>query len=194
MLGLEWGRVKLVLYDSNWPKLFSIEAERLSKALNINIHDIQHVGSTAIPHMIAKPVLDIAIILPTFESGFKLIEPLRATGYTYMGENGIPNRHFAFRGDPVTHHVQMFEHGSEEWQNMICFRNYMIQNPELAAQYAQLKLALGQKFPNDRGSYRIGKIPFIKRMVAIAVEEYRGYAEEVRNKLSWPPHMPILAH
>ena len=70
----------------------------------------------------------------------------------------------------------------------------MIQNPELAAQYAQLKLALGQKFPNDRGSYRIGKIPFIKRMVAIAVEEYRGYAEEVRNKLSWPPHMPILAH
>lgn len=63
---------------------------------------------------------------------------------------------------------------------MICFRNYMIQNPELAAQYAQLKLALRQKFPNDHGSYHIGKVTFIKRMIESTVEEYlRAYAEEM---------------
>jgi GrpB-like predicted nucleotidyltransferase (UPF0157 family) len=83
-----------------------------------------------------------------------------------MGENGIPDRHFAYRGTPVTHHLHMMKVGSREWHNMVCFRDYLRQNCKTAGDYAVLKLGLATKHLCDRTAYRLGKVGFIHTVLS----------------------------
>ena len=94
--------------------------------------DIQHVGSTSIPGMIAKPIIDIAIAVKNFEEASVCIEPIERLGYEYKGEFGIPRRHYFTKGNPRTHHIHMNEISSHDWSDQITFRNYLLQHQAMA--------------------------------------------------------------
>ena len=108
-LGLKRGELHLSPYRDEWPLLFESEKKIIEAAVGDHVSDIQHVGSTAIVGMPAKPILDIAIAVEEFERTRVCIDPLIALGYTFRGENGIPRRHYFQKGEPCTHHVHMVE-------------------------------------------------------------------------------------
>ncbi len=171
MLGLEKGTVRLIPYTDEWGRLFEEEKSRLQAAVGKYVLDIQHVGSTSIPGMGAKPIIDIGIAVKNFEEASICIPPIEQLGYEYKGENGIPRRHFFAKGNPTTHHIHITEIGSRDWNNQITFRDYLTQHPEIAKAYAELKMELAQRYPTDRESYLEGKAPFIERVLQLARAE-----------------------
>jgi GrpB-like predicted nucleotidyltransferase (UPF0157 family) len=168
MIGLERGIVKVAPYTAEWERLFEEEKALLQAAIGRYVLDIQHVGSTAIPGIVAKPIIDIAIAVANFEEASVCIEPVERLGYEYRGENGIPRRHYFVKGDPRTYHIHMNELGSRDWQKLVRFRDYLVQHPDLAEAYAALKTELAGRYPTDREAYQEGKAPFIERVLGEA--------------------------
>jgi GrpB-like predicted nucleotidyltransferase (UPF0157 family) len=168
MLGLESGVVRLSPYQPAWQRLFEEEKARLQQAVGPYVLDIQHVGSTSIPGLVAKPILDIAIAVRNFEEATVCIEPIERLGYVYRGELGIPRRHYFRKGQPRTHHLHVNEIESADYENQILFRDYLIRHPDLAQAYGALKLDLARRFPTDRDAYLAGKAPFIEHVLALA--------------------------
>ena len=113
MLGLPSGQLQIVSYEPNWPRLYLAEAARLFASLGNDALDVQHIGSTAIPGLPAKPILDIGVAVANFEEAIRCVPLLEQLGYTYRGENGIPRRHYFVKGNPRTHHLHMLEIASE---------------------------------------------------------------------------------
>ena len=173
MIGLERGIVKLTPYTAEWKRLFEKEKARLQAAIGDYVLDIQHVGSTSIPGMAAKPILDIGIAVRNFEKAAVCIEPMIQLGYEYHGEHGIPRRHLFVKGDPRTHHVHMNEITSRDWEALVFFRDYLIQHREAAQEYAELKSVLAQRFPTDRQAYLDGKSVLIERVLQSARSQRR---------------------
>ena len=168
MIGLERGVVRLVPYAAEWVQLFEVEKTALQLVLGAYVLDIQHVGSTAIPGMLAKPIIDIAIAVTDFEQARVCIPLMEGLGYEYRGEQGIPRRHMFAKGNPRTFHVHMLESESLEWQNRLLFRDYLCQHPDAAREYAQLKLQLATQYPQDRVAYTDGKASFIQQLLQLA--------------------------
>lgn len=108
--------------------------ERLRAVLGGFVLDIQHVGSTSIPGIPAKPILDIAVAVANFEEASRCLAPIEALGYTYRGEASIPRRHYFVKGaaDNRTHHLHMNEIQSDDWQQQIAFRDILRQHSDLA--------------------------------------------------------------
>src|SRR5256714_5684284 len=162
MLGLPSGQIQLSPYESECQTLFLEERDRLQANIGGYVLDIQHIGSTSIPGMPAKPILDIGIAVANFEEAVRGVPPMEQLGYTYKGENGIPRRHYFVKGDPRTHHVHMVEIESEGWRNHLLFRDYLIRNPDTAREYARVKQELAKQFATEREAYQAGKDHFIK--------------------------------
>jgi GrpB-like predicted nucleotidyltransferase (UPF0157 family) len=165
MLGLKKEELKFFKYNPEWQKLFEKEKKLLQSIIGNEILDIQHIGSTSITGMIAKPILDIGIAVDNFEEATVCIKPLEEIGYIYKGESGIPRRHWFAKGNIVTHHVHILEIASQTWNNNLIFRDYLIQYPEIAQQYANLKLKLFQEVKGDRDAYQQAKSPFIEQIL-----------------------------
>jgi len=165
MLGIPRDIVRLVPYTPEWVRLFDEERRQLQDAVGEHVLDIQHIGSTAIPGMIAKPLLDIAIAVADFEAARVCVEPIAALGYEYRGEGGIPRRHYFVKGEPRTHHVHMVEIGSQDWRQCLLFRDHLIRHPEAARQYAELKRLLAAEHRTDRAHYQAGKAAFVERIL-----------------------------
>jgi GrpB-like predicted nucleotidyltransferase (UPF0157 family) len=131
------------------------------------IIDIQHVGSTAIPGISAKPIIDIQIAATSLEEMKVIAIPaLQKLGYEYWFENPDPERMFFVKGMPPfgekrTHHVHIVEPSSKHWQGKILFRDYLIAHPEVAETYQQLKIKLAQQYTHDREQYTDAKTNFI---------------------------------
>jgi GrpB-like predicted nucleotidyltransferase (UPF0157 family) len=170
MLGLQSGQLQLSPYEPNWSQLFLAEKEQLCASLGNHILDIQHIGSTSIPGMPAKPILDIGVAVANFEEASRCIPLLEQLGFTYKGENGIPRRHYFVKGNPRTHHLHMLEVASAEWKNHLLFRDYLRNNPETAQAYARLKQTLATQFANNREAYQSGKESFIQAVLQKAKE------------------------
>jgi GrpB-like predicted nucleotidyltransferase (UPF0157 family) len=168
MLGLEKGLVRLVPYTAEWKRYFELEKASLQAVLGSNILDIQHVGSTSIPGMIAKPIVDIAIAVVDFEEARVCIPLIEGLGYVYRGEFGIPHRHYFVKGDPRVAHIHMSEITSITWRNLLLFRDYLCWHPKIAEEYAQLKQSLARQFPQDREAYLDGKNAFVERVIRLA--------------------------
>lgn len=168
MIGLEKGVVRLVPYNPEWVQIFESERAALLTEVSAYILDIQHVGSTSIPGMRAKPIVDIAIAVADFEEARVCIPPIEALGYEYKGEFGIPHRHYFVKGDPRLFHIHMSEINDQPWQNLLLFRDYICQHPSVAKEYAELKTQLALKYPQDRSAYLDGKADFIERILQLA--------------------------
>ena len=171
MIGLGENAVRLNPYTKDWERLFREEKSRLQIAVGLFVLDIQHVGSTSIPGMIAKPIIDIAIAVESFEEANVCIKPIESLGYQYRGENNIPRRHFFVKGNPRTYHIHINEIGSRDWNEQISFRDYLIHHQDIASGYAELKMELAQRYPTDRQAYSESKSPFIKHVVQLAGSE-----------------------
>ena len=168
MLGLEKGVVRLEAYTPEWKRYFEWEKDALQVVLGSNVLDIQHVGSTSIPGMPAKPIVDIAIAVADFEEARACIPLIESHGYEYKGEFGIPHRHYFVKGDPRLFHIHMCEIDSIVWQNQLLFRDYLVRHKDKAKDYAQLKQQLALKYPNDREAYLDGKASFIEEVIQLA--------------------------
>ncbi len=165
LLGLNRGEVTVSPYREEWNTVFKLEKENIEETIGDCVQDIQHVGSTSIPGMSAKPVLDIAVAVRDFDEARVCIDPLGGIGYEYRGENGIPRRHFFRKGSPRSYHVHMFEKKSADWKEIILFRDCLRSNQGLADDYMRLKRDLSRRFPKDRQSYQAGKSDFIEAVI-----------------------------
>ena len=167
-LGLESGTVRVVPYDSAWPRLFVLEAGRLrsyfaSKNLTIVI---EHTGSTAVPGLAAKPILDILAGYPRGADVQAYVSALVDSDYVHRGEQEIPGREFFRRGNPRAYHVHLTAIDSNFWRDHLTFRDCLRADNSLRDAYAALKRELAVKFPRDREAYIDGKESFVKNVLA----------------------------
>lgn len=166
MIGLERKLVRLIPYDPAWKGLFEQEKARLAQSIGHLVLDIQHVGSTAIPGGIAKPIVDIAIAIPNVKTLQTCVPLLEGIGYRYKGENGIPGRHYFDKGKPISlFHVHMSEKTHANWIKQIAFRDYLLVHPEAVKAYADLKTLLAEQYRTDREAYTEGKTEFIRSIL-----------------------------
>jgi len=168
MIGLERGTVTLSPHREEWHELFAGERKRIRTTIGDRLLAVEHIGSTSICGIAAKPILDIMIGTPEFEAELPGVGALEAIGYEYKRENGVPNRHFFGKGVPRTVHLNVFRFGGEFWLSHLAFRYYLKNNGDAAREYEQLKLSLAEHFPNDRESYTNGKLAFVEKVLAAA--------------------------
>lgn len=165
MLGLTPGTVTLSEYDPQWPEHFRVEEVRLRAALGDRLLSVEHIGSTSVPGMIAKPMIDMLVGLRTLGDLASIVPVMESLGYQYKGEFGIPDRHFFTLNDPTTHHVHMVFHGGPFWRLNVLFRDHLRNHPHEARAYEALKRELAVKFANNREAYTKGKDAFIRSML-----------------------------
>ena len=166
VLGLEIDKVFLLLAHDAWAVAYERERARIVAALGEHLLDIQHVGSTSIPNVPAKPILDILLGVRDFDEATACVEPMIAIGYIYRGENGIPRRHYFVKGDPRTHHVHMVEIGSDNWRVHLRFRDLLRTHPALAREYAREKERLALLHRDNREAYQREKDKVVERILA----------------------------
>ncbi len=170
-LGLESRTVRVVPYDSRWPALFRAEAARLADAVSaagLPALIFEHVGSTAVPGLAAKPILDLAAGRQREISADSYVPVLEAAGYIYRGNSGLPGREFFRRGDPRRHHLHLVEQGGWYWQSYLGFRDALRADAALRDNYAALKHELAARYPPDRERYIEGKTSFVDAVVRAA--------------------------
>jgi len=167
-LGLESGIVRVVDYDPRWPLLFERASRELRAALGPSLVAVHHVGSTAVPGLCAKPILDLLVTVPDFEESLALLPPLEALGYEHRPDEEIADRHFfrRRRGSARTHHLSLAEASSRHQRVTLAFRDALRADPSLASEYAALKLDLARRFPRDRPAFIDGKSAFVVRVLA----------------------------
>jgi GrpB-like predicted nucleotidyltransferase (UPF0157 family) len=127
--------------------------------------DIEHVGSTSIPGVPAKPILDILIGVDDFEAAMAYVPRMESLGYEFRGENGIPRRHYFVKGKPRTHHVHMVERNGELYTITLGFRDALRAAPHLAQEYAERKSVLATQHANDRSAYQAAKDLVVEKLL-----------------------------
>ncbi len=158
-------------YDPQWPILYEEEKARILEVIGDKVVKIEHIGSTAVPGLGAKPVIDIMLAIPHLADAERCIEPLRSIGYEYIPkyEASIPERRYFRKGPPEAHiHLHVVEPMSDFWERHILFRDFLRAHPEIAQEYYQLKKGLAAKYGSDHCAYTEAKAPFIKSVVAKA--------------------------
>lgn len=173
MLGLKRGSVELSKYDAEWATTFDTEKRALESKLGDLALGVEYIGSTSIPGMRAKPILDMAVAVKSVDDYDKCIHLIEELGYQY-----VP-RDKATHGDDLlfvkgsdesrTHHLKLTVIGSSFWEDSILFRDYLIEHPSVANEYEKIKLQLAASHASDRESYTKGKNEFIKRVLAAAI-------------------------
>jgi GrpB-like predicted nucleotidyltransferase (UPF0157 family) len=162
-LGLESGMVRVVPYESIWPSLFAAEAERLRRRFESAGVPVvlEHTGSTAVPGLAAKPILDILAGYPEGATLPAYISVLTGADYVHRGEQEIPGRDFFRRGNPRAYHLHLTAVDSRFWLDQVTFRDRLRADNTLRDAYAALKGDLATRFPRDRESYIAGKASFV---------------------------------
>ena len=162
--------VSIAAYDPVWPEAYERERAAILGALGDLASAVEHVGSTAVPGLGAKPIIDMMVGLRELADHARCVAPLQSLGYEHKGEYGIPGRHY-FR-KPVsgsrTHQVHMVERGSDFWARPLLFRDYLRANPDEAAAYDRLKRELAARFGADLEGYTEAKTDFIRSAEAKA--------------------------
>lgn len=171
-IGLECGRVELEPYDSQWATVFQEEKRLLLAIFDDVILGIEHIGSTSIPGLAAKPIIDIVLALDSFDSLEYFIEKLPKLGYEYMPERMFKSRKFFPKGPHSnrTHHLSLvLKDDRDQWVKPIAFRNYLRAHDSARNDYARLKLLLAKKYANNREAYTASKNDFIQMILRKAL-------------------------
>ncbi|KAA0550358.1 GrpB family protein [Bacillus sp. BGMRC 2118] len=167
-------KIEVVPYQKKWKSLYAFEEKLISSILGEQVVHIHHIGSTAIPNMMAKPVIDILVEVKDIdkvdEFNCKFIE----VGYEPKGENGILHRrYFQKGGDVRTHHVHIFKANHPEVTRHVAFRDYLIEHPAEAKEYEELKKNLALQHMFDANKYNNGKSEFIRELDEKAKKWYK---------------------
>lgn len=164
-------KVDVSNYDEKWAVLFAEEAGKLKLIFENEMVAIHHIGSTAVPGLKAKPIIDIMPVVKDISLVDKYNEEMQNIGYEPKGENGIPGRrYFQKGGDNRTHHVHVYQVGSTEIERHLAFRDYLLNHPHERKSYGALKEKLAEQFPYDIESYINGKDAFVIEIELKALE------------------------
>jgi GrpB-like predicted nucleotidyltransferase (UPF0157 family)/aminoglycoside phosphotransferase (APT) family kinase protein len=150
--------IEVVPYDPNWPKIFEIEAEAIKKVLGDNCITIHHVGSTSVPDLAAKPIIDMIPVVHDIMLVDAIAPKMEALGYEARGEQGMIFRRY-FKKENVNIHI--YEQNSGEIDRCVKFRDWMREHKEDRDAYAKLKQTLAEQYPNDISGYCFGKDAFV---------------------------------
>jgi len=174
--------VSIVPSNPAWPRMFAEEKRHLLNCLPHElIRRIEHFGSTAIPNLAAKPIVDILVEVTSLEETKRSIVPiLEVQGYDYFwrptrGEDVPPFYAWFIKRDSTgkrTHHIHMVESDFEQWDRLL-FRDYLIERPDIAKEYETLKLSLAHDYANDRIAYAEAKTEFIVRATEEAKQHFK---------------------
>ena len=159
-------KVEVVPYDIHWPNLFKNEANRIQKALGACLKEIYHIGSTSIPDMPAKPAIDMMLVLDNVDDIHAISEKLTQLNYDPIRRQIIPHvSFFTKRQDQkIWFHLHLHERGSPQINRHINFRDYVIHHPNVADDYAKLKIQLATQFADDIYSYVSGKDKLVQKI------------------------------
>ncbi|MGH2544786.1 MAG: GrpB family protein [Ardenticatenaceae bacterium] len=160
-------KIVVVPYDPAWPAAFQREAERIACVFGDELLSIHHIGSTSVPGLAAKPIIDVMPLVRDVERVALYSPAMIELGYEPKGEHGIAGRRFFTKGRHPhrTHNVHIYHPSSPEVARHLAFRDYLRAHPAEAEQYARLKAELACQFPNDIEQYMAGKEPFIKELL-----------------------------
>ncbi len=160
-------QIQIVSYDPNWQSMFEYEKQCLAELIKPWLcGPIEHIGSTSVTGLAAKPVIDIMVGVDSLAASQKAIAVLSDNGYCYYPYKAEIMHWFCKPTPEIrTHHLHLVPFKSELWQERIKFRDCLRTNPELANEYAKLKLALAKEHKNNRELYTINKWPFIKKVI-----------------------------
>ncbi|MBU1038637.1 GrpB family protein [Patescibacteria group bacterium] len=167
MIGLKRGTVKLVKYDPKWRQNFRMESKKIQKIFGGDVIEAQHVGSTAIPGILAKPIIDIAIVVPSLCRVRHYVKKLKGIGYKIKKDDTRKERLFFTKGPERqrTYYLHIGEIGSSYVKNMVLFRDYLCNNEDMAKKYSALKENLAIKYQNNREIYSKKKEKMIKETI-----------------------------
>ena len=160
-------KIRIVEYNPNWPEIFKLEIGKIKEKIGEYIASIDHIGSTAVEGLVAKPIIDILIGLNSLDEAQFCIPKLEELNYEYVPEfeDVLPDRRY-FRKPPTGQgsrdfHVHMVEIKTYFWKRQLIFRDYLRKFPEVANEYGELKLKLATELQDDRTTYTDGKTDFI---------------------------------
>lgn len=161
--------VHLVPYDPDWPNLFAREAALVLNCFPRPPLRIEHMGSTAIPGLAAKPVIDLIVLVADLADGLAAVPALEATGYSYWAANPDTSKLFLVKGLPPapqrTHHLHVYV-DAQQFDRHILFRDALRADPALLARYQALKTGLAKQHQFDREAYTEAKSAFIDDAIA----------------------------
>ena len=163
--------VVLEAYNMKWVEMYNVDKHLIENVLHGKCLEIFHVGSTSIPGMTAKPIIDIAVLMTSFDLlTEEVIQQLQEIGYEYVHKEHFPNRRFFRKGEwgAGTHHLHIYRTENKEWKDIITFRNYMRKHRDVRIAYEQLKLKLAAC--HDRIVYTKLKGPFIQEILQKATK------------------------
>ncbi len=168
--------IAIVDYDPRWPRFYDEEKTNILRVIGPMVVGIEHTGSTAVPGLAAKPIIDILVGVQHLSDATWCIQPLRTLRYEYVQEleKLIPERRYFRKGNVQgmeqgsTHHLHMVEAGGDFWERQLLFRDYLRAHPEEARRYADLKKTLAARFSSDRERYTSSKADYIQEIVARA--------------------------
>ncbi len=173
-------RIYLVPYEPAWPDLAAQVAGEILEGCGPDgvgaITRVEHIGSTAIAGCDAKPVIDLMPALVSFEAGRDCVAPLKARGYQYRGQFGLPRRHYFSRPAAastigIDEHVHMYTPGEGQWDDQLAFRDYLRAHEDARDEYVALKRELALRHPHDGDAYAEDKSNFVQRILRLAQDE-----------------------
>jgi GrpB-like predicted nucleotidyltransferase (UPF0157 family) len=167
--------VLVVDYDPDWPQRFQFFRGRITAALGGLAAAVEHVGSTAVIGLAAKPIIDMDILLASADALTEAIERLASLGYTHQGDLGIPEREaFLAPANDLPHHIYVCPPYSREFKRHLAFRDYLRSHSKEAKAYGDLKQALALQCAHDRAAYIAGKEAFVRELLSRAISNRGG--------------------
>ena len=168
--------ITVVNYDPDWPSKYVRERDYITGILKDNCIAVYHIGSTSVPGLAAKPVIDIMAVVRSLEKADTVADRFSEMGYEYLGEFGITGRRYLRKGgDERTHQIHIFQ--ADDWNNIgrhLAFRDYMRTHEKERNEYAKIKKDLAQEFPYDIDGYCDGKEKFVRETEKRALAQYDG--------------------
>lgn len=163
---MTYTHIQVVPYSPQWPKFFEDAAKNIQNALGENCITVHHIGSTAVPELAAKPVIDIMPVVRDIQLVDRVNHVLAQLGFEVQGEHGIPfRRFFTKNAETRTHNVHIYETGNPEIERHLMFRDWMRVHAGDRQAYGLLKQKLAQQFPNDIMNYCLGKESFVAHIL-----------------------------
>jgi len=161
--------IHIVSYDPGWPAAFEQQRSRVESALRPwLVGPVEHIGSTSVPGLAAKPIIDMLARVPDYGTG-DIVGAMSSIAWTHAPEAGDEqSRKWSFCFPDIgrrTHHLHIFEAAAENWQSLLTFRDYLRRHPDAAVEYGRIKEALAAADAHDRPRYRAGKAPFIEELL-----------------------------
>jgi len=162
---MSYPAVVIAEYNPEWPLRFEEEKPRILAALGSQALAVEHIGSTSVPGLAAKPIVDIMVGVRSLESAFEVCRaPLQGIGYEHIPMPALWDRRFFSRGiwKVVSHHLHLIEFEGRLWMRYVHFRDHLRAHPEVAREYEQLKRQIAARPGMERPAYSAAKAPFIE--------------------------------